>query len=387
MTLELISRVAGTRKPVLLIILVLPFQMSAASRPGTAGTPPGENRYGQLVQQGKRAEAAGNWDEALAKYQEALKISPGSNLIENDLAAIYFKRKNFEESLHYCERALAANPRDPVAAKQAGMAAYQLNRFAVAKKYLLSAVAARPADPQLHYWLGMTFYSLRDARHALDEFYRAHLYDPKDTEVLYMIGEIHWEMCRQAWQEMVRINPNSVRVKQMVAEQDARQNLYPEAIAKYQEIIKERPDEPGFRDALGKVYLHVENFDAAETAFEAELSLDPSSPLAYYGLAQVAFERRNLPAALENATQAVKKRPDFGDAYVLLGRIDWNMGNREKAMAVLEHAVTLSPADPSLFYVLANAYRELGKRELAAKALATYKQLMDEQETQIRVAR
>ncbi len=346
-----------------------------------------EDRYDQLVEQGKKAEAQGNADEAITRFEEALKSRPQSAFLQTKLAALYFNRKDFDRTLEYCDRLLAANPRDSAAAKLAGMASYRLNRFEPAAKYLQQALAARSNDAQLHYWLGMTLYSLQDARHALDEFYRARIYDPKDIEVLYMIGKIHWEMCRQAWEEMVKVDPDSARAKQMVAEQDEIRNLYPEAIAKYQEIIKQQPNAPGFHYALGKLYLHIAKVAEAEEAFRAELKLDPRSPLPYYGLADVAFQRRDLSVALKNATRAIEEKPDFGDAYVLLGRIELNMGEKQKAMGTLEHAAGLSPSDPSLFYMLGRVYSDLGKRELAAKALTTYEQLKEEQEKENRAAR
>jgi Flp pilus assembly protein TadD len=63
------------------------------------------------------------------------------------------------------------------------------------------------------------------------------------------------------------------------------------------------------------------------------------------------------------------------------------MGDKQKAMEVLEHAATLSLSDPSLFYMLGRVYTDLGKHDLAAKAVATYQQLKEEQEREIRVAR
>ena len=231
------------RKSILSIVCA--FALSILFMPGHLSAAASDQRFSQLLQQGKDDEAAGNLDEAIARYREALKISPGSPLPQTRLAAIYFNRKDFEQALVYCDHVLAANPKDATAAGLAGMASYQLNRYQSAAKYLQTALAVQSHDSQLHYWLGMTLYALLDPRHALDEFYRAHLYNPKDTEVLYMIGKIHWDMCRQAWEEMVRVDPDSVRVKQMVAEQDELKDLYPEAIAKYQEIIQQQPNGPG----------------------------------------------------------------------------------------------------------------------------------------------
>jgi tetratricopeptide (TPR) repeat protein len=352
----------------------------------TAGQGADAGRLDALLQQGEQAETADRWDQALVSYQQALRLNPNSASAETKLAGVYYHRKEFDKALDYSGRALAAEPRNWEAAKLAGLAAFDLNRPDSAAKYFQQAIAVKSNDAESHYWLGMSLYSLRDARHALDEFYRARLYSPKDVEDLYMIGKIHWEMCRQAWEEMVRVDPDSIRVKQMVAEQEELRNLYPEAIAKYQEIIQQNPEAPGFHYALGKLYLHIAKFDDAAKAFQGELKLDSHNPLAYYGLGEVAFEQRNLTTALDDANSAIREKPDFGDAYVLRGRIEMNMGDKQRAMETLEHAAILSPSDPSLFYMLGRIYDDLGKHDLAAKAIATYQQLKNEQEREIQVA-
>ncbi len=339
-----------------------------------------EERYERLVRRGKEAEATRDWNQAVGSFEEALRLRPKSISLQTKVAALYFDRKNYEKTLDHCTRALASDPENGDAAKLAGMAAYRLNKFDVARRYLEKAIAVRRNDAELHYWLGMTLYAAHDARHALDELYRARAYNGKDTEVLYMIGKIHWEMSRQAWEEMLRVDPNSFRVKEMVAENDVSANLFPEAIEKYQTIIRQKPDAQGVHDALGKLYLHVGKLTEAEDAFRTELKLNPHSSTSYYGLADIAFQRQDLAAALENVTRAIQEKPDFGDAYGLLGRVDWHLGDKQKAVEMLEHATSLAPSNASLYYMLGHYYEALGKRALAAKAIRTYNDLKSEQE-------
>jgi tetratricopeptide (TPR) repeat protein len=339
-----------------------------------------DSYYEQLIQEGKKAEMAGNLDQALASFESALKLKPKSTELEWKVAEIHLNRKEFEKALKYSERVLTVEPLNPDATRIAGFSAYALNKPELAVQYFKKAVAVYAKDQELHYWLGMALYSSHDARLALDELYRARLLDGKNTEVLYMIGKIHWEMCQQAWEEMVRVDPNSVRVKQVIAQRDEQSNLYVEAIEKYGAIIRQQPDTPGFHDALGRLYLHVGKFAEAEGAFRKELSLDRHSFTSYYGLADLAFRREDYASALENVTQAIQERADFGDPYVLLGRIQWHQGDRQKAVETLEHARRLSPADASLYYLLAHYYESLGRREDAGNALQTYRNLKGEQE-------
>lgn len=64
---------------------------------------------------------------------------------------------------------------------------------------------------------------------------------------------------------------------------------------------------------------------------------------------------------------------------VLLGRIQWHQGERHQAVETLEYAVKLPPDESSLYYMLAHYYETLGRRNEAAKAMQTYKDLKGEQ--------
>ena len=114
-------------KPFLLMLCAISLALISVPRLLTgSGTDP---HFAQLLQQGREAEAAGRMDDAIARYQEALKISPGSPLPQALLAALYFARKDYEQTLTYGDRVLAVNPRDAATAGLAGKAAYQLNRY------------------------------------------------------------------------------------------------------------------------------------------------------------------------------------------------------------------------------------------------------------------
>ena len=76
-------------------------------------------------------------------------------------------------------------------------------------------------------------------------------------------------------------------------------------------------------------------------AFRDELKVDPHSPAAYYGLGQIAYQRRDLSAALEDSNHSIQEKPDFGDAYVLMGQIEIDLGNEQKAREVLERGAEL----------------------------------------------
>ncbi len=334
--------------------------------------------YNSLIQRGQKAKEAGHWTEAVQSFQQARQLQPACSLIKTQLGGLYYDRREYAKALTYFQEAFAGDSQDAYAAKFGGISAYWLNSYEEAIRLLNRAKALRRNDARVYYWLGECYYAKGDQSRALGELDTAVRYDPRDIEALYLLGKVHWELSQRAWGAMERVDPTSYRVEQMIAERYVLSGLYPEAIKEYQIIIKEKPEMPGFHEALGKLYLRLRDLSSAEHEFREELKLDPHSYLASCDLADVLFQQQDLPAALENANKAVAEREDFGEAYELLGRIYVQLGRKQEAVGTLEKAARLLPSDPSPYYMLAHLYAESGQSELAARAQNKYEELMAE---------
>ncbi|MBX7107411.1 MAG: tetratricopeptide repeat protein [Chitinophagales bacterium] len=71
-----------------------------------------------------------------------------------------------------------------------------------------------------------------------------------------------------------------------------------------------------------------------------------------------------------------KKDPDNKDMNLILGRLSVVSGQYDKAVARLEHLVKTDPGNAEAYFHLAEAYRALGRKEDAIKALETCKSLV-----------
>jgi len=332
-------------------------------------------KYSSLIQRGQKAKEAGHWSEAVECFQQALQLQPGCSLIKTQLGGLFYEKREYAKALTYFEEAFASNSQDVYAAKFGGISAYWLNRYEEAVRLLNRAKALRRNDARVYYWLGECYYAKEDRPRALEELNSAVRYDPHDIEALYLLGKTYWELSQRAWNAMEEVDPASYRVEQMIAQKYVLSELYPDAIKEYQLIIKQKPEMPGFHEALGKVYLQLRDLSNAEHEFQEELKLDPHSYLAYSDLAEVFFQQQNISAALENANKAIAERADFGEGYELLGRIYMQLGRKQDAIGTLEKATRLLPSDPSPYYRLAHLYAESGQSELAARAQHKYEEL------------
>ena len=108
---------------------------------------------------------------------------------------------------------------------------------------------------------------------------------------------------------------------------------------------------------------------ALELAQKA-VSLDRTSPQAYWALGYVNLLQKNYDAAAEAAKQAVKLAPSYADGYGLLAFINNSQGNAEDAVRHIAKAMSLNP-----YYTyeypsnLGRAYYTLGKYDEAIQYL------------------
>ncbi|RJR38739.1 MAG: tetratricopeptide repeat protein [Deltaproteobacteria bacterium] len=98
-------------------------------------------------------------DEALAEFQQALKLTPGNYLIQRDLAIYYFQR----------------------------------NRYMDASKILEDLSRQHPQDEAVLYYLGRICQERRQYDQALALFEKVHKLNPAFIEVYYNLGTVYGE--------------------------------------------------------------------------------------------------------------------------------------------------------------------------------------------------
>ncbi|SDG16749.1 Tetratricopeptide repeat-containing protein [Limimonas halophila] len=104
----------------------------------------------------------------------------------------------------------------------------------------------------------------------------------------------------------------------------------------------------------------------AEERFSTALDLYPEQPYVMNYLAYSWVEQKtNLDRALEMLDTAVSKRPEDGYIVDSLGWAHYRLGNFEKAVKHLERAVELRPGDPTINDHLGDAYWHVGREREA----------------------
>jgi tetratricopeptide (TPR) repeat protein len=179
-----------------------------------------------------------------------------------------------------------------------------------------------------------------------------------------------------------------------------------EPIARAYEDAQGQPRDPARNGTLGMVLYANEQYEPAEACFERAEALDPAEARWPYYLgrtlsnlsrhdraaaaAQEALRRRPgyVPARLLLARSLldagktdearklyealVREHPEAAEAHYGLGRIEAGRGEHAAAAEHLRKACDLFPGFGAAHFALARAYRDLGEKEKAQAELALY---------------
>lgn len=207
-------------------------------------------------------------------------------------------------------------------------------------------------------------------------------YYPDDPEALYYAGRIYGN---QAYVVMMRLHdkaPNSIWMLQAQGEANESEKNYDAAITAFQHELVLDPHRPGIHYRMGRVYLarfndqhKADDRVAAANEFAAELEIDEENGNARYELGVLAAEDGNFEKARQLFEQVANRFPQFEEALVALGRCDIELSKPSNAVAPLDRATKLRPDDEVAWYRLARAQRAIGDNSAAAKSMEEFRKV------------
>jgi tetratricopeptide (TPR) repeat protein len=98
------------------------------------------------------------------------------------------------------------------------------------------------------------------------------------------------------------------------------------------------------------------------------VKLDPASPVALMNLAVIQYLVRQNDQAIKTITNTLDLEPEFGQAYVMLGRIYTAQGLHQRAVEKFQHARELMGARPDVVTPLAYGLARANRRREALEA-------------------
>lgn len=324
----------------------------------------------------KLAEQNGDFATAVSKYKSILAMAPQIAPAYNNLGALYLKQHEYTKAIAILRQGLKVDPTMYSATVLLGISCYENGEYENARAPLESAVRANPKDNNAELYLANDLIKLHNFDAAAAHLQQLAKREPDNQEIWYSLGNVYIQLSEQAFSKIDAINPNSVLSHEVRGDVMADMKNFDGALVEYKKAVDIAPRQPGTHYKLADAYWQLDDWGDATEQFQAELANDPANCNARWKLGDILLEQHMSPdEALTDIDKALQTCPDLPQAREDRATALIRLSRYGEAVSDLEAAVTSSPDEPHLHFLLAQAYRGLGKSSDANAEMAVFAKL------------
>lgn len=297
---------------------------------------------------------------------------------------------DYEESLHLLGPVEASNPGFSELAYQVALAEYHLGRYADCETKLLALANTKQDSGETENLLGWCYEKQGKHAAAISALRHAIALGP-DQESNYLdLGGILRETrslpaaLAVATQGAERF-PKSARMWGLKGSAELEMSHYPDAIRSYSSAYDLDPSDAGALLGLGEAKeSHGSSADAEKTfeegarKFPRDARFDLEHAFLLLRRAD-AGDKTATPRAVELLRKALAIDPSSGEAHYQLGNLALEGGRPKEAFDELQKAAQLEPDASKIHFALARACRRLGQKEAAAREMAIFQKLKQQE--------
>jgi len=282
--------------------------------------------------------ALGSLPQAETHLKQYLEKDPGNLYARKLLASVLLKSRDGQRAISILTPVLKNKNIQPDSQlfALAGEAYMQTRDFEKATEYFEKASSMAPENATLHAALSMSKMGQGDNNRAIAELEAARKLDPQSSQAGILLVMAH------------------LRLKE-----------FDKALAAAKAVEKEHPDNPLIQNLKGGIYLSKKDAASARASFEKALSLQPSYFPAVTNLAQLDMQENKPEAAKQRFEALLKNDKKNIQAMTALAGIALNRQDNKEATMWLERAYKENPnvLEPAL--LLEAHYLRLGEKQKA----------------------
>jgi tetratricopeptide (TPR) repeat protein len=268
---------------------------------------------------GNALRLIGRFDEAHAHFVEAVRLRPGFVEAHLNMGLLFASRQRWEEASACFRQAIRLRPDAEGGHRNLAALLAALGRKDEASAYARQVAQLRPDRPETYFNLGATLLALRLFDEAAACFRHVLGLLPDDPATLNNLGTALWELGR-----------------------------LDEAEAHYRQALRLRPDDPNTLNNLGNALWEQGRTEEASAIYREALRLRPDSAEMRMNLGVALSGEGNLDEALAEIRQALRLRPDWPSGLLGLGMTLGRQGKLDEALDVYEQALRLQPDYPEV---------------------------------------
>ena len=368
------------------IFLAFPVLCAAQSQPegtlsaGSGGGSP-EDAAQSAMQAGAAAMRNGEFAQAVRAFHRVTELMPASAEGYFNLGLAEEQAGELSAARAALKQALARKPQLRGVNLFLGFADYRENHFARAEQRFLRETELDPRDAKAFLWLGVARLARDNPSGAVKPLDQAYALDPKDEDILYHRGRAYLLVANASYDAMYKLDPDSMRVHQVLAEAYAQSYRNQEAASEFELAIQMAPHQPGLHEELGDQLWASSQFAKVEAAYRAELAVDPYSATTKYKLGSFLVLNQKPQDGIPLLQEALAEDPGLSDAHYYLGS---GLAATDHAQAAIQEFQKAIAADPGndrammSWYKLAQEYRKQKDTSDATEAMKNFLRMREQ---------
>lgn len=232
--------------------------------------------------QGNAYYDQGQFEEAVAEFEEALQLDPDDAETHYNLGLAYEALGKIDEAIAEYQEAIRLDPDLAEAHNGLGNAYSDQGRLDEAIAEYEEAIRLDPDLADAHFNLGHAFMDQGEYEKALTAYQKAVRLEPDDAETRHNVGVAYAKLglideAIAAWEEAIEVNPDFVETHYTLGLAYSSQDMFEQAAAQMEEVIRLDPERAAAHKHLGIAYYGLGKVDEAITALETYLQLQPDA--------------------------------------------------------------------------------------------------------------
>lgn len=274
--------------------------------------------------------AEGRPNEAIATFEQELKVTPGDARTLTALAAAELSAGQYEHARTHFEEAIAAKGTLPEQVCDArydlAMLDLQQQSFPRAESDLRAMLATCPNDTDAHTGLGRVLAAEGKPGDAIAEFNQALAQQNGNPKALLGLGEVlldgdQADKAVTYLEQAAQADPSSADTHMMLARAYAQSGYIDRALDELKTASTLRPDDASIHSALAQVLAGQGSFESAIVEQKLALRLNANDPDGWNNLGVLSVRTGDLDAARAAFEQALKLDPNHEQARRNLDRL------------------------------------------------------------------
>lgn len=344
----------------------LEFDFSSPD-PLTAAITRGAEKAYEINMAGLDALESGDIPGAELHFKEAMSLIPLYSDAQNNLAVVYFRTNRVDSAVALWKSITVSDEEYHLSWYNLALHSFENKKFERAIGFLKKAEKYNPRFSAAKFLRGQCYYELGDHKKSGTLLAESHKIDPENLEILEYYALYSLEVGDTAKALSLLKSKNSVQMISLRGEILALQGNY-EAALPLLESVKEQDTSGGVQEVLVDIYLDMGEMEKALQLIKSSKRVLDTLPVSMWINAAFTLSEQGKPKeAIKwlNKAYLVHEDPDI---LYNLGQLHYRMGQFDKVVDFITR-LPETYRDGQSFYILANAYMEIGEQAKAKEAL------------------